>query len=56
MLVWFGLVIFTALVAGAPTNGTSRVNAVNRVRVEPQPGFVARGDARGHGPWKGKWA
>ena len=22
---------------------------------EPQPGFVARGDARGHGPRKGKW-
>ena len=26
------------------------------VRVEPRPGFVARGDARDHGPRKGKWA
>ena len=25
------------------------------LRVEPRPGFVARGDARGHGPRKGKW-
>ena len=22
------------------------------VRVEPRAGFVSRGDARGHGPWK----
>ena len=25
------------------------------VGCEPRPGFVARGDARGHGPRKGKW-
>ena len=25
------------------------------VCVGPRPGFVARGDARGHGPQKGKW-
>ena len=25
------------------------------VYVGPQPGFVTRGDARGHGPRKGKW-
>ena len=25
------------------------------MRFEPRPGFIARGDARGHGPRKGKW-
>ena len=35
-------------------HGRARVQRLT-VRVEPRAGFVARGDARGHGPRKGKW-